>query len=382
MRVKVSRGGALSDMLAGLGICSEEVLLFLDGKLVPETAHAKKGQEIDIVRTKHGWPNEHDAKGGGAGNPPSSSSAKPQKGSKKTCSSCGKPAVAYLPAMRRHYCASHFNEYFGKKVKRSIRERGMIKKGEKVALGLSGGKDSTAMLHSLSKVRKSFPFELAAITIDEGIKGYRDSTIENAKKEAKKLGVEHHVFSFREEYGKTLDSILKGTSKPGCSVCGVLRRRLLNKKARELGASKLAIAHNLDDIVQTIMLNLMRNEPLRFSRMELPLVENPRLVPRIKPQMMLTEKEVSIYAVLHGYEFGPACCCPHVEGAMRRQVKGHMNALEGKFPGTKAKMAAAFFAVQKEMRRGMEGEYGMGTCPKCGEPSAEGTCMACRMLKR
>ena len=379
MRVKASGGGALSDMLAELGICSEEVLLFLDGKLVPETAHTEKGQTIDIIRTKHGW-DSNIAPGKNIPKPDSTNTS--AGGLKNTCSSCGKPAVAYLPAMRRHYCASHFNEYFEKKVKRSIRERGMIKKGEKVALGLSGGKDSTSMLHSLSKVRKSLPFELIAITIDEGIKGYRDSTIANAEKEAKALGVEHHVFSFKDEYGKTLDSLLKGTDKPGCSVCGVLRRRLLNKKARELGATKLAIAHNLDDLVQTIMLNLMRNEPLRFSRMELPLVENPKLVPRIKPQMMLTEKEVSVYAVLHGHEFGPACCCPHVEGAMRKQVKGHMNSLEEKFPGTKAKMAAAFFAVQKDMRRGMEGEYEMGSCSKCGEPSAEGTCMACRMLKR
>jgi len=145
---------------------------------------------------------------------------------------------------------------FDKRFRKTVRTRKMIKKGDLVAVGLSGGKDSTVLLHSLARLRKDLPFELVAITIDEGIAGYRARTMKPAKASCEKLSIEQHVFSFKELCGKRLDHLVrKSEENIPCSQCGVLRRYALNKAARELKAHRLALGHNLDDMAQTNVLD-------------------------------------------------------------------------------------------------------------------------------
>src|SRR4029453_15410824 len=179
----------------------------------------------------------------------------------------------------------------------------LIKKGDRIAVGLSGGKDSCVLLHSLSELKKDLPFEIVAVTIDEGIKGYREKTLAVARRECEKAGVEHVVFSYAGDVGKTMDEI--ASEHPGdipCSHCGVLRRYLLNRGAREVGENKLATGHNLDDIAQTVFMNLMRAEPSRMARFNDPIIKSDRFVSRIRPLMKTPEKEVAIYAIMKGME--------------------------------------------------------------------------------
>ena len=105
---------------------------------------------------------------------------------------------------------------------------------------------------------KTRRFELEAIAIDEGIKDYRDITLENAKKYCKENNIKLHIFSYKEEFGNTLDNFLKITKMKACSMCGPFRRYLLNKKSKELSFTKLATGHNLDDEAQTIIMNYFR----------------------------------------------------------------------------------------------------------------------------
>jgi len=201
------------------------------------------------------------------------------------------------------FAPKHFQELFEKRVKRTVREYKMLKKGNKVGIGVSGGKDSYALLYALSRVRESLPFEMVALTVDEGIPGYRDAAIENAKKRCSELGIEQHIYTFKFEHGKTIEEIAKAGAENLCSYCGVLRRKILNSKACELGLDKVAIGHNLDDVAQTAMLNLIRNEPLRFARFNEPLLESKKMVRRIRPLRDIREKEVAIYAFLNGHKY-------------------------------------------------------------------------------
>src|SRR3989344_2621998 len=183
------------------------------------------------------------------------------------CTKCGKPAAISLRYANMDLCQSHFTRMFEARVMRTVREYRMLKKGDVVAVGVSGGKDSCVMLNLLYKISQSLPFTLTAITIDEGIAGYRNKSLEVAKKECGKLGIPLKVVSFDAEFGSTLDKLLKEKGQErSCSYCGVMRRYSLNKYARELGATKLAIGHNSDDVAQTVMMNFMRNEPERLAR--------------------------------------------------------------------------------------------------------------------
>jgi uncharacterized protein (TIGR00269 family) len=372
MELSISSDIRLIELLHSLGICPEAVLLSINGELVPETSLAKGGDKLQIIFYKHVPPTmaSQDLKGHWS-----------KAESKDSCDLCDSPPVSYLPQSKQHLCARHFISFFDRRVKKTIREHKMLEKGDNVGIGLSGGKDSHVLLRSLARLKKSLPFDLIALTIDEGIPGYRDKAVDKARKLCGELGIEQHVFSFKDEYDITMFDIGSKGKENLCSYCGVLRRKILNSKARELGLDKLAIGHNLDDVAQTAMLNMVRNEPMRFARFNQPLVSDARMVPRVRPLRDIREKEVASYAFLVGHRHSSGCCCPFAKSALRMSVRHELNSLEDKHPGSKTKMAASFDILQKIVHDSIsKEELKMGTCKECGEPCSKDLCMTCRML--
>ena len=128
-----------------------------------------------------------------------------------------------------------FNEMIYTRINNLINDYQLIKKGELIAVALSGGKDSVLTLHALKKYQNYLDFDLVAISVDEGIKGYRQHGIDSAVNNAKMLDVELVQKSFKEEEGFCLDDIYQDF-KSACIPCGVFRRNILNKTAYELGA--------------------------------------------------------------------------------------------------------------------------------------------------
>ena len=165
-------------------------------------------------------------------------------------------------------CKNHFTEYFENKIFKTIRQFELLDKDENLGVALSGGKDSLTVLHILNKLSQQNPkIRVNAIAIDEGIAGYRDNTLETAKESCEKNNIKFHVFSYKEEFGLTLDEMLKILDVKPCSICGIFRRYLLNKKSKELRFTKLATGHNLDDEAQSIMMNQMKNNLAASARL-------------------------------------------------------------------------------------------------------------------
>jgi uncharacterized protein (TIGR00269 family) len=293
---------------------------------------------------------------------------------------CGAEPAVFLHYAQKHLCEAHFIRMFDKRVRKTIREHKLIKKGDRIAVGLSGGKDSVVLLHSLAEIKKSVPIELLAITIDEGIKGYREKTLAVARRECEKLGIEHVVFSYEHGAGKTMDAIVKEYPEDiPCGHCGVLRRYLLNRGAREVRATKLATGHNLDDIAQTVFMNLMRAEPSRLARFSDPIVKSERFVPRIRPLLMTPEKEVAVYAMLNGIEL-ESRECPYARFAFRGHVRKMLNEAEERYPGTKFRIVNGFLEIEGALRSRYAGNPDIGVCGSCGEPSSQPVCMFCRKV--
>lgn len=313
-----------------------------------------------------------------------------KKATAPACAKCGKAAAITLRYMDSDFCQPHFTRFFESRFKRTVREYGMLKKGDRVAVGLSGGKDSCVMLHLLHKISQSLPIGLFAITIDEGIDGYRNRTLEVAKGECGKLGVPLKVISFREEFDSTLDALLrkKGEAR-SCSYCGVMRRHLLNRAAREMDADKLAIGHNSDDVAQTVMMNFMRNEPERLARFGpvSGIVDDESFVPRIKPLFLTPERDVAAYAMMKGIEIDFQEC-PYARHAMRQYVRTMLNEAEGKYPATKLRIVRAFLSQHELLAEGAKnrlaakGRGRIGKCGICAEPSSKEVCSLCLMLER
>ncbi|MGB8216883.1 MAG: TIGR00269 family protein [Candidatus Methanoperedens sp.] len=294
------------------------------------------------------------------------------------CQRCSKSAVVYQKYSNAHLCKVHFIEDVERKIKRDIRKFKMVERNDRIAVALSGGKDSIALLYILHKIFKNRPdIELLAITIDEGISGYREHTIKHAEKLTDELGIPLNITSFGDGFGITLDELAVKKEHAACTLCGVLRKNILNRVARELGATKLATGHNLDDESQTILMNYLRGDVDRMKRM-LPDSIQPGMVLRIKPLRSIPEKEVALYGFLNDLPVSTDEC-PYSGEALRNEIREMINNYEIKHPGTKYSLLGGFEAISKVLNP-------PGTqvlrCEKCGEPSSESLCRTCRLLGR
>ena len=297
-------------------------------------------------------------------------------------SCCDEKPVIALPSGEK-LCKNHFTIYFENKVFKTIRQYGLLDKEENLGIAVSGGKDSLTVLHILNKLSKENPkITINAIAIDEGIAGYRDKTLITAKEFCDKNGIKLHIFSYKEEFGLTLDEMLKILNVKPCTVCGIFRRYLLNKKSRELKLTKLATGHNLDDECQSIFMNQMRNDIRSSARLgpKVGLLQNELFVQRIKPLYLCTEKEVTTYAFVNGLldSFNE---CPNAVHSFRAQVRDTLNDLENKFPGTKYSIVNSFLQtlpfLKEKFRSG-----DIKICKNCGEPSSNETCNACVYVEK
>jgi uncharacterized protein (TIGR00269 family) len=295
------------------------------------------------------------------------------------CSKCDSVAIMSQRHSGRHLCADHFTDEFEQTVIKTLHKGKMIEAGDRIAVAVSGGKDSTALLYVLNKILAGRladrDVELFAITVDEGIIGYRDDTMKLARKVAEDLGVRQEIVSFREEYGFDLDRAVQDGAMP-CTVCGVFRKNALNRAAKRLGATKVATGHNLDDEAQSVMMNYLKGDMERLARFR-PQRRQPGLVPRIKPLREIPEKEVALYGMVGGF-YEESRECPYARLSFRSDVRDMMNRMEDLFPGTKHSTLEGYERVL-ELADGRWAQMDLSSCRICGEPCVRDICKACEL---
>ena len=304
------------------------------------------------------------------------------------CSACKRrEAFFYRPYSGERLCKKCFAESIETKVRGTIAKYNMFKFNDRIAVAVSGGKDSLSLLSVLAKMEQVRPkASLVAVTVDEGIKGYRDEAMKIAESHCEKLKVAHHVVSFKNLFGFTLDEIVARKRRKGekdltsCAYCGVLRRRALNVAALEVKATKIATAHTLDDEVQTILLNVFHGDVARLAK-EKPVTDDvhKRFVQKVKPFCEILERESALYAYVKKVPFQNTPC-PYAPEALRNDIRFMLNRIEEKHAGTKF----TIFNSVERIRVAL-GEVGKSKrfeeCVECGEPASQGLCKVCQMLK-
>jgi len=295
------------------------------------------------------------------------------------CEHCGREAVTYIRYNGTHLCGEHFARYVEKRVKREIRKQIEVHPGDDIAVAVSGGKDSMVALKIVSSVFGSVNgTRVHAITIDEGIEGYRPPSVDIVRRFCESNGIEFHLRSF-SELGVTMDAIapVSGESSP-CTYCGVFRRRLMNDEARRIGARYLATGHNLDDICQSIMMNFVRGDVERLARLGPHTQVQPGLIPRFLPLRLIPEKESLLYAIVTGLEFWDGEC-PYWKEALRNQYRDIVDDLEDRTPGARYSILSSYDTLRPILRE----EYaqpGLRLCG-CGEPTVGDRCKGCELLE-
>ncbi len=306
------------------------------------------------------------------------------------CSKCDAPAVITLRYAGTSLCRKHFLRFFDERAKHELTRQGRIPDG-RLAVALSGGKDSVSLLHFLAGATKDNPkIELVAVTVDEGIAGYRASSLAICERVTKGLGVPWHLAKTQDLAGYSIDDYAAGTAgpkadgkeRPACGACGVFRRLGMNKLARELGCSAIATGHNLDDQAQTILMNHLKGDLDRAARLaphtEEDAVRHPGLVPRLMPFRHIPEKEVLLYAVLNGLPLHDEAECPYAARSHRFFLRDMLVQLEEQNPGTRHALVRGQDRLKPILAAALP-RIAVSSCPDCGEPTSGARCIACSL---
>jgi tRNA 2-thiocytidine biosynthesis protein TtcA len=223
-----------------------------------------------------------------------------------------------------------------KKTTKAIVDYDMLENGDRVMVGLSGGKDSWALLQALDVLRQRAPirFSLIAVNVDSGYKEYKHDLIAST---CTARGWEYRIE--HTDIGQVIDDILDDGETP-CSLCARLRRGVLYRIAKEVGATKIALGHHADDFIETLLLNLFFAGALKAMPAKLVSDDGAHVV--IRPLVYVGEEEARAYAKESALPI-IGCCCPACGdlGLQRQRIKRMLMELEREHPGVKQSMLKA-----------------------------------------
>ncbi|MEN6329629.1 MAG: TIGR00269 family protein [Methanobacteriaceae archaeon] len=298
------------------------------------------------------------------------------------CDSCGSvPVIIHRKHSGQRLCKECFIRKMQEKVLKDIRKYKLVEKGDKVLLGLSGGKDSVMALDILRNLHERGIVELMAVTIDEGIAGYRAEGVEIASQIAAEMGINHRVVSFEDYLGVTLDELMENPKNGACTYCGVFRRWMLNKVAREEGATKIATGHNLDDEAQSILMNYLEGNLDNLTRIGVKTESrDPRFTVKIKPLREVPEKEIALYALARKLPVHLAGC-PYAGDSFRAEVGQFLKDISLKHPTLMYSTLRGFDRIKPVLKKEFSRRSHFTQCEVCGEPAATHLCKACSFLK-
>lgn len=181
----------------------------------------------------------------------------------------------------------------------TIQVTNLFAPGTVVAIAASGGKDSTVLAYvmKLLNERYNYGLKLVLLSIDEGITGYRDDSLDTVKQNQKDYDMPLKILSYEELYGWTMDKIVGEVGRSNnCTFCGVFRRQALDRGAEQLRVDCIATGHNADDIAETVLMNILRGDTARLSRCTNVKTSGGGTIPRVKPLKYTYEKEIVMYA--------------------------------------------------------------------------------------
>ncbi len=296
------------------------------------------------------------------------------------CDNCENTVAYSRKYSGENLCSSCFSRSIVEKTSKTISKHKMIKSGDIVGVAVSGGKDSLSLLQVLKEISLSRCFKLKAIAVDEGIPRYREEALQILEVFCNKLDIEYQVYSYHDLFGTTLEEKLehRGNDKfSSCSICGTLRRRALDHGAKDLGVDVIATGHNLDDILQTFLINLISGDIKKIGWMDPDTSENK--IRKVKPFCEIYENEIVFYAFTNNIPFQSEEC-PHMNEGIRTEIRNFLNSLEKGHSGIKNNMYQSALKVSSKLRENDNSEWRV--CAICGSQCTAEVCSVCNLLMK
>lgn len=306
------------------------------------------------------------------------------------CDDCGlAPPVMRRPKNGKSICKQCFFQTFEREIHETIVECNLFDRGDHVAIGASGGKDSTVLAYIMKLLndRHDYGLDLVLLSIDEGISGYRDDSLKTVERNKVQYGIPLKVLSYEDLYGWTMDKIVRKVGlKNNCTICGVFRRQALDRGATLLGCNKLVTGHNADDVAETVLMNLLRGDVSRIERsMDITTGANANnenmnefTMPRAKPFKYIYEKEIVLYAHFKKLEY--FCTeCIYAPNSYRGHAREFLKDIESIRPSSIIDIIKSGDSLQLDTKT-KDKLPDQRKCIRCNYISSQEYCKACKIL--
>ena len=296
------------------------------------------------------------------------------------CTLCSRNAVLKRPKTSHAVCKECFFEVFETEVHQTIQANELFRRGDTVAVAASGGKDSTVLAYTLKTLNERYDYglKLLLLSVDEGITGYRDDSLETVKRNEEQYGMPLKIVSYEELYGWTMDAIVQKIGlKNNCTFCGVFRRQALDRGALLLKVDKIVTGHNADDIAETVLMNILRGDIARLRRCTAITTGTEGALPRCKPFKYTYEKEIVMYAYFKKLDYFSTECV-YSPNAYRGYARTFLKDLEAIRPSAIIDIihSGDSLAVKDDVKMPVQ-----RTCIRCGYMASQEVCKACILLE-
>jgi len=302
------------------------------------------------------------------------------------CRKCGEKASINMRQHKLALCTHHFLDWVPDQVERIIRKYNMFSHQDTLLVAVSGGKDSLSLWDILHRLGYSVDGLYIGLGIDGGL-NYSVNSLAYARSFAQERNLFLRVVDIHAEYGETIPELAmrthRGHYKP-CSVCGLAKRHVMNRIARQNNYSVLLTGHNLDDEAAILFGNTLNwMGPYLIHQSPVLAADKPGLVRKVKPLCRIYEREMAAYALLRGIHYIQEEC-PFASDSTSIYHKELLNRLETDRPGAKLNFYLSFLRAKRDgLFSPVADEHVelLHSCPDCGQPtSAPGLCVFCRMF--
>jgi uncharacterized protein (TIGR00269 family) len=297
------------------------------------------------------------------------------------CRVCGAQASIRLPQYNTAFCSTDFIAFLEKRALDTIRKYDLMRQEDRILVAVSGGKDSLALWHLANKI--GYPAD--GIHIHLGIDDYSELSFEKTRAMAERLQRRLYYFSLPEVFRIGIKDLAKIVKRPPCSLCGMIKRYVMNRACTEYGYSVLATGHNLDDEASALLGNLLHwKEEYLWKKGVALEAEGSHLAKKVKPFFLCSEKEAAAYAILSGIDY-VYDECPYSIGAKTLMYKGLLNQVEDESPATKLAFVKGYLRranKQKQDNAGAGDRQPKNLCKTCGYPSYADQCNFCSLTAR
>ncbi len=284
------------------------------------------------------------------------------------CRYCKNKAI--IKTIEGPLCKEHFKEFYLRTVKKTIEKYNLFKKNDKILVAVSGGKDSSALAYALYEL----DYEFEGLYINLEIPNYSEYCEKYVKELFKLIGYKLNIIRVSDYKVK----VQRVGPRPVCSVCGIIKRYLMNKFAYENGFNVIATAHNLSDEAAFMLNNLYGGKLDYFLKQGPVIPEGPKLVKKVKPLYFLTEKENMVYSLINNL---PVCHreCPNAKGNTQIKWKKALYLIDNEVPFFSYKFVRSMLNLKKYVKYERKVEWQF--CKICGYPTEarDGICAFCKI---